>query len=143
MRTITTTTTSPNTLAPTASMMHSSWHSPIPYLFGGLAAMLGLIAFALLILACSYWRLSGQLQDEENGNSNMDNQKEGDSTKKESLKVYEEKILVIMAGDENPTFLATPVFPKSLSLVNLVDNNNQLQDHEPVDKTEKEHETQQ
>lgn len=29
----------------------STWHSPVPYLFGGLAAVLGLIAFALLILA--------------------------------------------------------------------------------------------
>ncbi|EMS45822.1 hypothetical protein TRIUR3_28536 [Triticum urartu] len=38
---------------------HSPWQSPVPYLFGGLAAMLGLIAFALLILACSYWKLSG------------------------------------------------------------------------------------
>ncbi|KAG0468619.1 hypothetical protein HPP92_017947 [Vanilla planifolia] len=40
----------------------SAWHSPVPYLFGGLAAMLGLIAFALLILACSYWKLSGFLE---------------------------------------------------------------------------------
>ncbi|EMS55522.1 hypothetical protein TRIUR3_12089 [Triticum urartu] len=38
---------------------HSPWQSPVPYLFGGLAAMLGLIALALLILACSYWKLSG------------------------------------------------------------------------------------
>lgn len=36
-----------------AGAAHSAWHSPVPYLFGGLAAMLGLIAFALLILACS------------------------------------------------------------------------------------------
>ncbi|GKC32097.1 glutamine dumper 2-like protein [Tanacetum coccineum] len=35
----------------------SPWHSPVPYLFGGLAAMMGLIAFALLVLACSYWKL--------------------------------------------------------------------------------------
>ncbi|KAL4197360.1 hypothetical protein AMTRI_Chr04g187940 [Amborella trichopoda] len=42
----------------TASTVHSPWHSPVPYLFGGLAAMLGLIAFALLILACSFWKLS-------------------------------------------------------------------------------------
>ncbi|KAF5787554.1 putative protein glutamine dumper [Helianthus annuus] len=38
--------------------MTPSWHSPVPYLFGGLALILGLIAFALLILACSYWKLS-------------------------------------------------------------------------------------
>uniref|UniRef100_J3MGF3 Uncharacterized protein n=1 Tax=Oryza brachyantha TaxID=4533 RepID=J3MGF3_ORYBR len=44
-----------------AAAPHSPWQSPVPYLFGGLAAMLGLIAFALLILACSYWKLSGYL----------------------------------------------------------------------------------
>jgi len=143
LRTITTSSTSHSSLAPssTASMMnHSSWHSPIPYLFGGLAAMLGLIAFALLILACSYWRLTGQLQDEENNNRNMENEKEGENSNKESVKVYEEKVLVIMAGDQNPTFLATPVFPKSSSVMNLDANHSdeQRENHETVEKSEKE-----
>lgn len=73
--------------------------------------MLGLIAFALLILACSYWRLSGQLDDSE-GRRDLESgeEKEGESGK--SVKVYEEKILVIMAGEEKPTFLATPVCAK-------------------------------
>jgi hypothetical protein len=125
-------------------MTHSSWHSPIPYLFGGLAAMLGLIAFALLILACSYWRLSGQLQDDEennNNNRNIENEKESENSKNESIKVYEEKILVIMAGDQNPTFLATPVFPKSSSVIDLNAANHsdkQRENHESVEKSEKE-----
>ncbi|CAJ2643695.1 unnamed protein product [Trifolium pratense] len=141
MRTITNT----NSLAPsssTTSVTHSSWHSPIPYLFGGLAAMLGLIAFALLILACSYWRLSGQLQDdEENNNRNIENEKEGENSTNESVKVYEEKFLVIMAGDQNPTFLATPVFPKSSSVIDLDAANHsdkQRENHESVEKLEKE-----
>lgn len=145
MRSITTSSTSYSSLAPssTASMMnHSSWHSPIPYLFGGLAAMLGLIAFALLILACSYWRLTGQLLDEENNNNNrnMENEKDGENSNKESVKVYEEKVLVIMAGDQNPTFLATPVFPKSSSVMNLDANHSdeQRENHEAVEKSEKE-----
>uniref|UniRef100_M8BL98 Protein GLUTAMINE DUMPER 3 n=1 Tax=Aegilops tauschii TaxID=37682 RepID=M8BL98_AEGTA len=46
---------------------HSTWQSPVPYLFGGLAAMLGLIALALLILACSYWKLSGYLDGDRDG----------------------------------------------------------------------------
>ncbi|EMS62923.1 hypothetical protein TRIUR3_19625 [Triticum urartu] len=55
--------------APTAAP-HSTWQSPVPYLFGGLAAMLGLIALALLILACSYWKLSGYLDaDREKGSA--------------------------------------------------------------------------
>ncbi|XP_061349895.1 protein GLUTAMINE DUMPER 3 [Gastrolobium bilobum] len=87
---------------------HSPWHSPVPYLFGGLAAMLGLIAFALLILACSYWKLSGYL--EGNGESERDLEAgEGKTDQNQKpQRQYEEKILVIMAGQEKPTFLATP-----------------------------------
>ncbi|KAG4959062.1 hypothetical protein JHK82_035772 [Glycine max] len=85
---------------------HSPWHSPVPYLFGGLAAMLGLIAFALLILACSYWKLSGYLE----GNGETERDLEAGETEQDQkpAKPYEEKILVIMAGQEKPTFLATP-----------------------------------
>jgi hypothetical protein len=101
---------------PSSSGVHSAWHSPVPYLFGGLAAMLGLIAFALLILACSYWKLSGYLEGSNNSN--------GDggmaSEKPVALPVvphvcYEEKIVVIMAGDEKPTFLATPMSSRNSS----------------------------
>lgn len=49
-------------VASTASVAaRSPWQSPVPYLFGGLAAMLGLITLALLILACSYWKLNSYL----------------------------------------------------------------------------------
>ncbi|EEF46830.1 protein GLUTAMINE DUMPER 3 [Ricinus communis] len=98
----------------------SPWHSPVPYLFGGLAAMLGLIAFALLILACSYWRLSGRVDNREGSHGGDDlengNEKEGGANKAAGNdKVYEEKILVIMAGDQKPTFLATPVSSRAPS----------------------------
>ncbi|KAG5018548.1 hypothetical protein AAZX31_06G056600 [Glycine max] len=150
MRTIPTTTST--TIAPTAttsslttspSQHSSTWHSPVPYLFGGLAAMLGLIAFALLILACSYWKLSGQLQNEENAERDLESvvggEKQGDSANKESVTVYEEKILVIMAGDEKPTFLATP---KASSFVphgvpNHFEEN--LENHVTSEKSEKNH----
>nr|DAD43128.1 TPA_asm: hypothetical protein HUJ06_001358 [Nelumbo nucifera] len=78
----TTTTVATGSTATTASApksaaagagQHSPWHSPVPYLFGGLAAMLGLIAFALLILACSYWKLSGQLEGGEDGERDAEN----------------------------------------------------------------------
>ncbi|CAN0911218.1 Protein GLUTAMINE DUMPER 2 [Linum grandiflorum] len=59
--------------------------------------MLGLIAFALLILACSYWK-----RDLEAGEETEDGEKKG---KKQQYE--EEKVLVIMAGQVNPTFLAT------------------------------------
>ncbi|KAG6706729.1 hypothetical protein I3842_07G235500 [Carya illinoinensis] len=113
-------------MPPTPSVSHaqpqrSPWHSPVPYLFGGLAATLGLIAFALLILACSYWRLAGQLderegQDERDLESGAGEGKEAGDSESKVAKVYEEEILVIMAGDKKPTFLATPVCAKAVSL---------------------------
>jgi len=105
---VTTTTTS--TSSPPTSPLASPWHSPIPYLFGGLAIIMALISMALFILACSYWRLSRSTQQRDLENINSHNIKEGDDDpqQKEHPLVYEEKILVIMAGDHQPTFLATP-----------------------------------
>ncbi|XP_020233754.1 protein GLUTAMINE DUMPER 5-like [Cajanus cajan] len=74
--------------------------SPIPYLFGGLAFILAVIAVALLILACSYRRKyysSDSASDEEKAPKMVNNN------------VSEPKIVVIMAGESNPTFLAKPV----------------------------------
>ncbi|KAG2242767.1 hypothetical protein Bca52824_095388 [Brassica carinata] len=65
--------------------------------------MLGLIAFALLLLACSYWSLSRR----------TDSEKPTETDEKVTAKVFEEKILVIMAGHNKPTFLATPVAAKT------------------------------
>ncbi|KAJ4900529.1 Protein GLUTAMINE DUMPER 5 [Raphanus sativus] len=89
------------------SQTRHPWRSPVPYLFGGLAAMLGLIAFALLLLACSYWSFSRRT------NSEGDGEKQTESGEKVTAKVFEEKILVIMAGQNKPTFLATPVLAKT------------------------------
>ncbi|XP_044468956.1 protein GLUTAMINE DUMPER 4-like [Mangifera indica] len=75
------------------------WQSPIPYLFGGLGCVLLLIASALIFLACSYRKSfdSGDDHDQENPPSLP-------------LKPLdpEPKIVVIMAGDDKPTHLATP-----------------------------------
>lgn len=97
-------------------LQKSPWHSPVPYLFGGLAAMLGLIAFALLILACSYWKLSGYLESGE-GTAERDLEAGGDDAVGDSKPkpVLEEKFLVIMAGHEKPTYLATPLSSRTSS----------------------------
>ncbi|KAL5071550.1 hypothetical protein RYX36_022437 [Vicia faba] len=84
----------PPTMLNTHPNPSSLWHTPIPYVFGGLTAIIGLIALALLALVCSYC------------SNNQD--KESDSQTKEPIKAYEERVLVIMAGNEKPTFLATP-----------------------------------
>ncbi|KAJ1414006.1 protein GLUTAMINE DUMPER 5-like [Sesbania bispinosa] len=69
--------------------------SPVPYLFGGLALMLALIAVALIILACSYHNEEKPAKTVEMG---VDS---------------EPKIVVIMAGDTNPTYLAKPAMSTS------------------------------
>ncbi|KAK4798017.1 hypothetical protein SAY86_030343 [Trapa natans] len=99
--------------AAAASAQRSPWHSPVPYLFGGLAAMLGLIAFALLILACSYWKVSGSSRQQ--GGDEGDIEKEAAEKGKEVVRVYEEKIVVIMAGDDKPSYLAMPVLSRGPS----------------------------
>ncbi|KAL8468851.1 hypothetical protein ACS0TY_031889 [Phlomoides rotata] len=84
------------------------WKSPMPYLFAGLAAMLGLIAFALAILVCSYLKFSRETRDVEAVAE--------DGGAKVAPPVFEEKYLVIMAGQEKPTFLATPRCSRAASL---------------------------
>ncbi|PON94573.1 hypothetical protein TorRG33x02_096080 [Trema orientale] len=133
--------------SPTGAMtQRSPWHSPVPYLFGGLAAMLGLIAFALLILACSYWRLSGQMdeRDRQGGDDDrdeMDLESGAGAGEKDSgkgvVKVYEEKILVIMAGDDKPTFLATPVCAKVSSFGERTEKTEGESNEEEKDNSEK------
>ncbi|KAK8648112.1 hypothetical protein V6N13_128874 [Hibiscus sabdariffa] len=99
------------------STLHTSpWHLPVPC---GLAAMLGLIALALLILACSFRKLSSYFENEGNGSAG---QAEGDLEAREGKgddarlrPVMEPKVLVIMAGQVKPTFLVTPIGSSSRS----------------------------
>ncbi|KAF7822329.1 Protein GLUTAMINE DUMPER 2 [Senna tora] len=76
-----------------------SFKSPIPYLFGGLALMLLLIAIALFVLACSHRKRQ----------SSDDEEKSGATKTTPSVESSEPKILVIMAGDTNPSYLANPI----------------------------------
>ncbi|XP_073131917.1 protein GLUTAMINE DUMPER 2 [Henckelia pumila] len=122
------TNTAKATFSPPAAIQRSPWHSPVPYLFGGLAAMLGLIAFALLILACSYWRFSSQANNGE-GDGAAAAEKGESSSEDKASHVYEEKYLVIMAGEVNPTFLATPMSSRASSFND---------DHQKIDGKETE-----
>ncbi|XP_019195007.1 PREDICTED: protein GLUTAMINE DUMPER 2 [Ipomoea nil] len=88
-----------------AAGMHR-WNSPIPYLFGGLAVMMGLITLALLILACS---CCGESSREGDGsNRGHRDQKPAASPASVMQLEMEPKFVVIMAGDHNPTCLAKP-----------------------------------
>ncbi|KAJ8470564.1 hypothetical protein OPV22_024907 [Ensete ventricosum] len=94
---------------------YSGWHSPVPYLFGGLAAMLGLIALALLILACSYWKLSSYLESGDSADQ-PNHEKPSDGSAGKEPAFGEERVLVIMAGNRAPTFLAIPTATRCASL---------------------------
>lgn len=90
--------------------------SPVPYLLGGVGAMLLLIAFALIILACSYLRDSATEGQEHNRSSEHHNvelvrggkNEMGVVMSNDSEGSEDMRVIVIMAGDENPTFIAKP-----------------------------------
>ncbi|KAL0297389.1 UNVERIFIED_CONTAM: protein GLUTAMINE DUMPER 3 [Sesamum radiatum] len=119
-------------LSPTATTQRSPWHSPVPYLFGGLAAMLGLIAFALLILACSYWKLSDQVNGrEDGGDRDVEGGEKGESSSDaKAPPAFEEKFLVIMAGEVKPTFLASPISNSSGKINNKLERKREENENE-------------
>lgn len=78
----------------------TGWNSPIPWLFGSLALMLGLILVALIILIYSYRRRNPPPSTGE----------------KPPLKSCTSEVqpdfvpvVVIMAGEAKPTYVATPI----------------------------------
>ena len=75
------------------------WNSPFPYLFGGLALILGLIGVALIILSCSHKKRTPSPDHDK------DKPPKTICTEPDTVP----RVVVIMAGDENPTYLATPV----------------------------------
>ncbi|KAK4758367.1 hypothetical protein SAY87_019668 [Trapa incisa] len=78
-----------------------TWNSPLPYLFGGLGLMSLLIATALVILACSYHK-----------RHDHDDRPSDDKSASHNALILpldpERRIVVIMAGDDLPSFLAMP-----------------------------------
>ncbi|XAR71465.1 hypothetical protein NMG60_11028738 [Bertholletia excelsa] len=124
------------TFSPPVTVQRSPWHSPVPYLFGGLAAMLGLVAFALLILACSYWKFCGRhgRNSSSYGQGDIEDAVEESADKANNLPVFQDKILVIMAGEMKPTFLATPLStittttPSASASLLGINNNKQVKD---------------
>lgn len=74
------------------------WNSEIPYLYAGLAMVMCLIAVALIMLTCS------TVKDSFNGNEGSES---SSSSNVINIPTYSEpKIVVIMAGDNTPTYLA-------------------------------------
>jgi hypothetical protein len=85
----------------------ASWKSPVPYLFAGMAGMVFLIAVAFLILVCSYWKLCAD--SEELTNTAASAEGGGENHDIEYIVDTEENVMVIMPGDEKPTFIGKPI----------------------------------
>ncbi|KAK9924794.1 hypothetical protein M0R45_033145 [Rubus argutus] len=98
---------STSSAASAGEAVFSNWKSPMPYLFGGLALMLGLVAVALLILACSFRKISSS------NSTSSSAEDDGKPTSREVDDIEaaesEPKILVIMAGEKTPSYLANPI----------------------------------
>ncbi|CAL5041829.1 unnamed protein product [Urochloa decumbens] len=71
----------------------SPWRTPTPYLFLGFAFMMGLIALALLVLICTRRKPSRDLEAQTSSLAPLDREPP--------------KVVVIMAGDLAPSFLAS------------------------------------
>jgi len=109
-----------NLTASSSATAPSEWRSPVPFLLGGVGCMIALISFALFILACSYVKesYSSNSNSEENSRSEQSRESDvvyGDKNEtmanrmpRESSEEEEEKIVVIMAGDVTPSFIANP-----------------------------------
>ncbi|KAL3525802.1 hypothetical protein ACH5RR_014174 [Cinchona calisaya] len=85
------------------------WNSPLPYLFCSLGTMVILITIALVILVCSYHkqRLSN-VNMSTSGTGDDDEEKSSVIPTTSAVAIMMPQIVVIMAGDENPTHLAVP-----------------------------------
>ncbi|XP_023545008.1 protein GLUTAMINE DUMPER 6-like [Cucurbita pepo subsp. pepo] len=90
-------------LAASASAMKTGhyhfWNTSVPYLFGAITLTLLLILTALIFLVCSCRKHSSS-SDEEDQKTKID-------TPSVAADDPQPKIVVIMAGNHTPTFLAT------------------------------------
>lgn len=89
-------------MRPGRSESSSGLRSPVPYLLGGIGVIVFIITLALVILTCT-----------KRKPSDSSSTSPAETTEKPpvnaSLLDMEPKIVVIMAGDEKPSFLARPI----------------------------------
>ncbi|GLJ43144.1 hypothetical protein SUGI_0895410 [Cryptomeria japonica] len=88
-----------------SSPTHSLWRSPVPYLMAGMGVMIALILFALILLLWSKRNQnSGAQESESTSEKNEMEEKNMDGHGGDEM----ERVAVIMAGNDNPTFIAKP-----------------------------------
>ena len=81
----------------------SLWRTPTPYLFLGFAFMMGLIAVALLVLICTRRKPSSRRGDDEERAASSSSVR----VVLAQLDREAPKVVVVMAGDALPSFLAS------------------------------------
>uniref|UniRef100_A0ACD5UH22 Uncharacterized protein n=1 Tax=Avena sativa TaxID=4498 RepID=A0ACD5UH22_AVESA len=79
------------------------WRTPTPYLFLGFALMMGLIAVALLILVCTRRKPTGSSRRGSGTAAAESASARGTMAPLDR----EPKVVVIMAGDDMPSFIAS------------------------------------
>ena len=90
----------------TTSLPVWRWNSPTPYLFSAVVLLMGCIAAALLMLACSYRKHlhRGSISTSYGDRIGWEMPVVRPKTELDS----KPKIVVIMAGDDKPTYVAAP-----------------------------------
>ncbi|GLJ43130.1 hypothetical protein SUGI_0894990 [Cryptomeria japonica] len=91
-----------NITSPCSASSPSTWHTPVPYLFAGFVSFV-----ALIFLICFHWR-NPNTTSEENGNNRSDSSFVGENLRGCSGDVKEDKVIVIMAGENMPSCIAIP-----------------------------------
>jgi hypothetical protein len=84
----------------------ASLQSPVPYLFAAVASFVLFISFSFVILACFHWKLCADSEELSIGPASDQGAEESYEIQLEDT---EEKVMVIMAGDEKPTHLGKPM----------------------------------
>lgn len=84
----------------------TSSQSPVRYLSAAVSSFVLFASVVLLVLACLYWKLCVQWQDSSNGPVSGEGHEECSEIQFEDI---EHKVMVIMAGEDQPTCLGKPV----------------------------------
>ncbi|KAM7277943.1 hypothetical protein ACFE04_005077 [Oxalis oulophora] len=85
-----------------ASISLFQWNTPLPYIFIFLMLVFGIIAVSLLILACCHKKSSA-----EDHSCEEKEEKSQEIVENPASKLPE--VVVILAGDDRPRFVAKPV----------------------------------
>jgi len=88
-----------NSTAPSDRISRPVWKTPAPYILGAAGSIIALIIFAFFLLVCSCWK-------DSRGHSDGNNTISGSTESNIECGEINETVVVIMPGDEKPTWIA-------------------------------------